>query len=79
VDDAGDVHLGPLREDEARELFGRVMGDGVDLPTALVDRVVQACSRMPLAVRVAAARLRRAMRVAVRDERQERLLSSPVH
>lgn len=58
LDDAIDVRLGPLAEDEARVLFGRIAGDDVDLPAALVDRIVRACGWMPLAVRIAAARLR---------------------
>ncbi|MEN3361601.1 MAG: hypothetical protein V7637_5583 [Mycobacteriales bacterium] len=59
LDEADHVTLDTLRADEAARLFRAVTGPGRDLgDDTVVDRIVQACGLLPLAVRVAAARLR---------------------
>ncbi|MEU9036039.1 BTAD domain-containing putative transcriptional regulator [Streptomyces sp. NPDC048352] len=52
------VHLGVLPEDDAVELLGRIVGD-VRIQAAPGDsaRLVELCDRLPLALRIAAARL----------------------
>ncbi|HVQ96245.1 MAG TPA: BTAD domain-containing putative transcriptional regulator [Mycobacteriales bacterium] len=59
LDDADLLTLDSLRPQEAARLFRAVAGAGRDLgdPT-VVEQIVQACGLLPLAVRVAAARLR---------------------
>ncbi|HEY1571749.1 MAG TPA: tetratricopeptide repeat protein [Pseudonocardiaceae bacterium] len=60
LDDAHHVSLGPLSDTEAVELFASVAGPGRMPADAegrrLVAKVVDQCGRLPLAVRIAAAR-----------------------
>ncbi len=52
------VHLGPLSEAEALQLLGHVVGRGkVDAQHADAVRLTELCDRLPLALRIAAARL----------------------
>jgi tetratricopeptide (TPR) repeat protein len=59
LDDAHHVWLGPLPGPDARDLFRAVAGSAV-LPDgmAAVAAIVDHCGRLPLAIRIAAARLR---------------------
>jgi hypothetical protein len=58
LDDASHLSLATLPPAEAAALFRSVAGDrGADSPK-LVDRIVESCGRLPLAIRIAAARCR---------------------
>jgi tetratricopeptide (TPR) repeat protein len=51
-------HLGVMRPEEARELFGTIVGpDRLRAEEAEADRVLAGCGSLPLAVRIAGARL----------------------
>ena len=64
MDESVDVWLGPLPEVRARELFTRIAGGRrAQADPALVARAVRVCAWLPLAVRIAAARLRRSPRM----------------
>ncbi|QIQ04367.1 AfsR/SARP family transcriptional regulator [Streptomyces liangshanensis] len=54
---AARVHLGVLPRQEAVELVGRIAGEERIAARADVVRLVELCDRLPLAVRIAAARL----------------------
>jgi tetratricopeptide (TPR) repeat protein len=61
LDDAHHVSLGTLSEPEAIQLFRSVAGARVSDSTfteKLIGRIVQRCGRLPLAIRIAAARYR---------------------
>src|SRR5690606_34240057 len=57
LDDVQTVSLGAMPKAEATELFWAIVGpDRADGPP--VDDVVELCGRLPLAIRIAAARMR---------------------
>ncbi|MEW9553288.1 BTAD domain-containing putative transcriptional regulator [Nonomuraea sp. NPDC050783] len=56
LDDAHRIRLDVLPHDDAVAMFTGIAGDGH--PDALVTELVELCGRLPLAIRVAAARLR---------------------
>ncbi|WP_052422947.1 AfsR/SARP family transcriptional regulator [Nonomuraea candida] len=56
LDDAHRIRLEALPRNDAIAMFTRIAGDGH--PHALVAELVELCGRLPLAIRVAAARLR---------------------
>ncbi|MEV5632073.1 tetratricopeptide repeat protein [Micromonospora tulbaghiae] len=64
LDEALDVRLTGLQPQDARELFIDIAA-GVAAPDALLDRATAACQYLPLAIRVAAARVRGRSRLAV--------------
>ncbi|MBB6174272.1 hypothetical protein HNR23_004332 [Nocardiopsis mwathae] len=58
LDGARRVDLGPFERAEALELLGKVIGPGrVGAETVAAERLVELCEHLPLAVRIAAARL----------------------
>ena len=59
--------LDVLSEDEAVDLFTRIVGDRALAEPAAVAEVVRRCGRLPLAIRLAAARLARRRRWRVAD------------
>lgn len=56
-DGAGDVRLDRMRDDEARRLLAELLGDRHDAEAAGV--LAAACAHLPLALRIAAERIRR--------------------
>ena len=58
LDGLEQVELAVFREDEAVELFGALAGRGQAADTTVVAEIVRLCGLLPLAVRIAAARLR---------------------
>jgi DNA-binding SARP family transcriptional activator len=69
LDAASPLTLGVLSRSEATALFGRLLGDRsvAGQPSAAVADVVELCGRLPLAVRLAAARLRHRRSWSVAD------------
>lgn len=52
------IGLGVLSDDESRELFARIVGeDRADAEPAATGRILRACSGLPLAIRIVAAKL----------------------
>jgi DNA-binding SARP family transcriptional activator len=60
LDETLTVSLGTLPPDDAVHLFVRTAGEErvADQPAELIEEVVELCGRLPLAIRIAAARLR---------------------
>ncbi|KAA2256149.1 tetratricopeptide repeat protein [Solihabitans fulvus] len=59
LDTAGTLSLDVLSAAESAELFGRIVGRGpAEAEPEAVGEVVELCGRLPLAIRIAAARLR---------------------
>lgn len=57
LDGAIHVHLDPMLEREALDLFGRLLGSRAPAGDDAAAEVVRLCGRLPLAIRIAAARL----------------------
>ncbi|MGI5243333.1 hypothetical protein [Dactylosporangium sp. CA-139066] len=66
LDEPLDIRLAGLRPEDARDLFIDV-ACGAAVPDAVVDRVLAACQHLPLAIRVAAARVRGQSPLAAAD------------
>jgi tetratricopeptide (TPR) repeat protein/DNA-binding SARP family transcriptional activator len=58
VDDAHHLTLETLRPEDAAELFRKVASDRADGDHQVVSQIVRSCGELPLAIRIAAARLR---------------------
>ena len=68
LDDARALSLEPLSSSAAAELLGRVAGPGrIPDSAPAVDELIDFCGRIPLALRISAARLRHRMAVSVED------------
>jgi hypothetical protein len=66
LDEALSIGLAGLRPEDARDLFVEVAG-GSAVPDALLERALAACRHLPLAVRVAAVRVRGQSPLAAAD------------
>ena len=58
LDDACHLTLGTLTPEDAAELFRKVASDRADGEHQIVHQIVRTCGELPLAIRIAAARLR---------------------
>jgi len=68
LDDARAFSLEPLSSSAAAELLGQVAGPGrIPDSAPAVDELIEFCGRIPLALRISAARLRHRMAVSVED------------